>query len=114
MSAVVKLSSKLPGDAETNGIDATAEQLVLEPKTLRCAVVWYDNQKTIVDTDSGDHIPVLRIRRIEPLGEADEVSKAIRDAVGVAMEKRTGRTPLPFDIVTVSEEERYSDTLDTE
>lgn len=110
MSAVVKLSPKMPGDAETNGLDSTAELLIDEPKTIRCGVVWYDTHHVTIDTDSGEHIPTVRIRRFEPLGESDAVSQAIRDAVGLAMEERTGRTPLDFDIVTVTEE-RYSDPL---
>lgn len=110
MSAVVKLSSKLPGDFEVNGIDQQVEQLIENPKAARIGVVWYDVQKINVDVDTGNEIPVVRIRRFEPLGEADDVSQAIRDAVGEAMEKRTGRTPIPFDIVEITEE-RWSDTL---
>lgn len=110
MSAVVKLSAKMPADFETNGIDAQAQQLIDDPEGLRIAVVWYDTQKVVIDTDSGDHIPTIRVRRIEPLGEHGEVSQAIRKAVGVAFEERTGRKPLPFDIVEITEE-RFSDTL---
>lgn len=110
MSATVKLASAMPADFETNGVDAQAEALVLEPKTLRCAVVWYDVKEVKVDTDTGAHVPTIRLRRIEPLGDADDVSKAIRADVEAAMEKRTGRTPIPWDVVEVTEE-RYSDTL---
>lgn len=110
MSATVRLSSKLPGDFEVNGLDQHVQELIDDPKTLRIAVVWLDTQKVTVDTDSGAEVPTIRIRRIEPLGDADDVSNEIRKAVAVAMEKRTGRTPLPFDIVEVTEE-RYSDTL---
>lgn len=110
MSAVVKLSSKMPGDFETNGLDSLASDLVHDPKTIRLGVCWFDVQKVTIDADTGEEVPTVRIRRFEPLGDADEVSQAIRDAVGEAQEKRTGRTPLPFDIVTVTDE-RYSDTL---
>lgn len=103
MSAVVKLSTKLPGDFETNGLDAHVEDLVENPETLRLAVVWFDTQKVVVDTDSGNHIPTVRVRRFEPLGEADDVSAAIRDAVQAAVQKRTGRTPIPFDVAEVLE-----------
>ena len=110
MSAVVKLSSKLPGDVEVNGVDQHVDSLVEDPKTLRIACVWFDVQKVTIDADTGTEIPTIRVRRIEPLGEADAVSTAIKKAVGEAMEARTGRTPLPFDIVEVTEE-RYSDPL---
>lgn len=110
MSAVVKLSSKLPADFEMNGVDALAQDLIDDPKLIRAAFVTFDTRNVNVDTDSGSHIPTIRIRRFEPLGDVDAVSKAIRDAVGVAFEDRTGRPPLPLDIVEVTEE-RFSDTL---
>lgn len=110
MSEAVKLSSKMPGDFETNGVDAMAGDLVEDPKTLRAALVWFDVAKIGVNVDTGDHIPLIRVRRIEPLGAADDVSKAIRKEVEAAMEKRTGRTPIPWDVVEITEE-RYSDTL---
>lgn len=110
MSAVVKLSSKLPGDFETNGVDALAADLTDSPKTVRIAVIWFDAARVVVDTDTGEHVPTIRVRRIEPLGDADEVSQAIRDTVGEAMEKRTGRTPIPFDVIAITEEQ-WSDTL---
>lgn len=104
MSAVVKLSSKMPGDFETNGVDAIAGQLVDEPDQLRVAVVWFDVKHTTVDTDSGDHIPTVRVRRIEPIGDVGDVSTAVQQLVAEAHEKRTGRKPLPFDIVEVDDQ----------
>lgn len=103
MSAVVKLSSKLPGDFETNGIDAQAQELLDRPKDLVVAVVWLDVQKILEDVDSGEQVPVIRVRRIEPLGEVGAVSQAIRDSVQEAVAKRTGRSPIPFDIAEVVE-----------
>jgi len=114
MSAVVKLSPKMPGDFEMNGLDSIAEELVEDPKTLRMGVVWFDTAKTTVDTDTGDHVPTIRFRRFEPLGEADTVSGQIREAVSAAIEKRTGRTPIPFDIVEVTEDYRSGNLLDEE
>lgn len=114
MSAVVKLSSKMPADAEMNGLDQQAQTLLDEPKSLRVACVWFDVQKVTVDTDSGAQVPTVRLRRFEPLGEADDVSKAIREAVGVAIQERTGRAPIPWDIVEVvdgDQEAYYGDTL---
>lgn len=110
MSALVKLSSKLPGDFEVNGIDQQVEELIDEPKALRIAVVWYDTLKVTMDTDSGDQIPTIRVRRIEPLGVADDVTDAIKKTVSKAMQERTGRTPLPFNITSV-EEDKHSDPI---
>lgn len=101
MSALVKLSPKLPGDYETNGVDQIAADLVDEPAAVRIGIVWFDTARVIVDTDSDDHIPVVRIRRIEPLGLVEEASAAVRDAVQAAVQKRTGRTPIPFGLVEV-------------
>jgi len=111
MSAVVKISPKLPGDAETNGLDSTAKDLISEPKAIRVGVLWYDVHHVTVDTDSGAHSPTIRLRRFEPLGDSDDVPQAVRDAVATAMESRTGRTPLPFEIVTVTEDQ-YGDSLE--
>lgn len=110
MSAVVKLSSKMPADVETNGLDQHRDALIADPKNLMCSIVWHDVVKINVDIDTGEQIPVVRVRRIEPLGDADAVSKAIRAEVEAAMEKRTGRTPIPWDVVEITEE-RFSDTL---
>lgn len=111
MSAVVKLGSKLPGDFEMNGLDAQAEQLVLDPLKLRCAVVWYDAPTAVTDAEKGTTVPTIQFRRFEPLGDADDVSKAIRAEVEKAIEKRTGRRPIPWDITEITDEHRLSDTL---
>lgn len=101
MSAVVKLASKMPGDFETNGLDATVDDLIDNPKELRAAFVVYDTQKAVVDTDTGETVPTVRVRRFEPLGKADDISETIRAAYTKAVEDRTGRKALPLDIVEV-------------
>ena len=103
MSAVVKLAAQLPGDFETNGLDAQASLLLDGPKELLVAVVWLDVAKVTEDVDSGDRVPTVRVRRIEPLGDVGDVSDAVRDLVGTAVSKRTGRAPIPFDIAEVVE-----------
>lgn len=105
MSAVVKLAAKMPGDFETNGLDALADDLVDDPKQLRAAFVVFDVQKITDNTDDGSQVPTVRVRRFEPLGKADEISDAIRDAYTQAVEARTGRTALPLDLVEVLDEE---------
>jgi hypothetical protein len=104
MSAVVKLGSKLPGDAEVNGVDVTADDLVSNPKVLRTAFVQYDVGQILVDPDSGEQVPTVRVRRFEPLGKADEVSTAITEAYFAAVEKRTGRKALPLEFAEVVEQ----------
>ncbi len=122
MSAVVKLASKMPGDPTTNGIDDLAQTLVDEVEDgqnpLRVAVVWIDTVKVTVDADTGDHVPTIRVRRIEPIGMVRDVDPGIQAAVERAIENRTGRRAIPFGIVEVSDDGAYGDpdqpTLDEE
>lgn len=111
MSAVVKLGSKLPADFEMNGLDAQVDSLIEEPLTLRCAVIWYDAPTAAIDNEKGTTVPKVQRRRFEPLGDADDVSKAIRVEVEKAIEKRTGRRPIPWDITEITEEHKLGDTL---
>lgn len=110
MSAVVTLSSKLPGDGEINGLDAQAKWLEDNPDELLVAIVFLDTQKLTIDTDSGDHVPTVRIRRIEPIGTVADVPKSVRQVMGAAEEKRTGRKAIPFEIVEVGEH-AFGDSL---
>lgn len=110
MSNAVKLSTKLGADPELNGVDALAADLIERPKVLRAAIIWFDVAKETLDVDKGDRVPTIRVRRIEPLGDVDDVPTAVTKAVGESMQKRTGRAALPFGIVEVSEE-AYGDTL---
>jgi hypothetical protein len=105
MSAFVRLSSKLPGDPETNGVDALSDALVKDPARIRYGVVWFDAAKVTEDTDTGDVVPTMRVRRIEPIGEADAVLPEIARVVEDAVRARTGRAPIPFAIVEVGEED---------
>jgi hypothetical protein len=101
MSAFVKLGSAMPGDPETNGVDALAATLIDNPDVIRYAVIWFDVSKITDLVDSHELIPTIRVRRIEPLGTADQVDPAIANAVAAAVEKRTGRKAIPFALVEV-------------
>lgn len=103
MSAVVKLASKMPGDPETNGVDSLSDELRKHPDTLRVAVVWFDVQKVTYDTDTHAAIPTVRVRRIEPVGLADEPDPELVKLVAAAVEERTGRKGVPFELVNVDE-----------
>jgi hypothetical protein len=100
MSALVRLGAKMPADIDTNGLDDLVDELTSEPSTIRVAVCWFDVSKITLDTDSDAHIPTVRIRRFEPLGTVDAVDPAIVTAVQSAHQQRTGREPLPFDVVS--------------
>lgn len=111
MSNAVKIGPKLPADFEMNGLDAQAESLVEEPLTLRCAVVWYDAPTAVTDAEKGTTTPKIQFRRFEPLGDADDVSNAIRSEVNKAIEERTGRKPVPWDITEIDDDHRAHETL---
>ena len=104
MSELVKLSSRLPGDTDINGVDALADDLVKDPETIRVAVLWFDAVKITHDTDTGNDVPTIRVRRVEPIGDVESIPKTIRTIVDKATETRTGRASLPFDTVEVIEE----------
>lgn len=114
MSASVKLSTSMPGDPATNGIDALAPILVQEglgeiDEQLRVVIAWVDVQKVTTNSDTGDHVPTIRVRRIEPVGVVGDVDPSIVAAVEAAVERRTGRKAIPFGIVEVASDGAFGD-----
>ncbi len=99
MSAVVKLSGVLAGDDEFNGLDATADELLDQPTKLRVGIVVYDVRNIVENIDEDTRVPVVRLRKFEPLGAVGEVPDAITMAIAAAHERRTGRTALPLDVL---------------
>lgn len=104
MSAVVKLSSKLPGEEEINGVDATVEDLIAHPDRIRIGVVYYDAAKVVHDVDAGTDVPTIRVRRLEPVGFVNDAPAELRAIVDRAVEQRTGRKALPFEQIEVVEQ----------
>lgn len=99
MSAIVQLSSKLPGDEDFNGVDSIALDLLDDPDTIRCAVVFYDVSKITRQVDAGTDVPTIRVRKFEPIADVAHVPAELRKIVDDAIETRTGRKPLPLDQV---------------
>jgi hypothetical protein len=92
---MTNLASNLPkGDA--NGLNALSADLVASPHDIHVVVALIDCKKTTVDNDTGEVVPTARVRRIEAITQADRdlAAKMLRRA----MEKRTGKTVLPFDL----------------
>lgn len=112
MSDTVKLSPKLPGDPEINGLDAFADHLLNPDHEMLVCIVYIDAAKSTKDYDTGTEVPLARIRRIEPLGVIGQVSETVKAAVATAEQERTGRKPLPFETVEVGEY-KWSDTIDS-
>lgn len=97
MSTEVKLAGRLPQSAESNGMYSVQPDLLTSPKEQRLAVIWYDVLKIVTDVDEDDEVPVIRVLKIEPMGEVDEASQALQEMVMQKAEARLGHTPLPFD-----------------
>lgn len=92
---MTKLASQLPkGDG--NGLDALARKLIDSPHDVHVVVALVDCKKTTTDNDDGSIEATARIRRIEPISDDDKdlAAKMLRRA----LEKRTGKTVLPFDL----------------
>lgn len=97
MSSEVKLAGRLPASAESNGMGSVQADLLRAPKEQKLAVIWYDVLKITTDVDTDDEVPTIRVLKIEPMGDVDDASAALREMVMQRMEARLGHTPLPFD-----------------
>lgn len=92
---MTKLASGLPkGDG--NGLSALARNLIDAPHDIHVVVALVDCKKVTTDNDSGEIEPTARIRRIEAITDDDKelAAKMLRRA----LERRTGKTVLPFDL----------------
>lgn len=91
---MAKLASVLP-KGEANGLAALDRELIDQPRKVQVVVALVDCRRVVTDLDSGDIEPTVRIRRIEWIQrDKDVVAKILRRA----MEERTGKTVLPFDL----------------
>ena len=100
MSAIVKLSSKLPGDPEINGLDSLHKELLEDPHQVVCCITWMKvkDVRRIIEgpDDTPAEVPTVEIARIEPINVVDRVPTAIQKLAAELYEKRTGRDPLPM------------------
>lgn len=92
---MTKLAGSLPG-GDANGLTAIARDLIDSPHDVHVVVALVDCKRTTTDNDTGEIVPTARIRRIEVIGENDRdlAAKMMRRA----LEERTGKTVLPFDL----------------
>jgi len=107
MSEKIALSSKLPGEPDINGLDALHDAIINDPERVVVAIVWLDCPKItkeIGPTGSSER-PTMRVRRIEPIGEPEELPAELVRLVQAAQEQRTGKIPLPIDVVEVPRHE---------
>ncbi len=104
MSATAKLSSKLPGDEEINGLDALVPDLLASPTDIICVIGWVKVVKITQDVETGDEIPTLQLARVEPIGTVRAIPAQVVKLAAELYEKRTGRSPLPIDQVLPTDE----------
>jgi hypothetical protein len=92
---MTKLAAGLP-KGEGNGLNALARKLIDAPEEIHVVVALIDCKKITTDIDGGDVEATARIRRIEAIEEGDKdlAAKMLRRA----LERRTGKTVLPFDL----------------
>lgn len=103
MSALVRLSAKLAGDPEVNGLDSLQGELLANPHAVVCAIVWLVPTKITEDVEGGERVPTVQVKRIEPIGVVDKVPAEVVKLALDLQEKRTGKRPLPFGITEVIE-----------
>jgi hypothetical protein len=92
---MTKLASSLP-KGEANGLSALAAVLVDIPEHVHVVIALVDCKRIQTDVDSGDVEPTARIRRIEAVLPEDHAHA--HRMILRSLEKRTGKTVLPFDL----------------
>jgi hypothetical protein len=97
----ISVSGKLPA-GDGNGLVAIYRQLIQQalgeiPPALHVCVALVDCRKLNVDGDTHETVPVARIRRIEVIGRSED-KKVAEDLMRRALDERTGRETLPYDL----------------
>ncbi len=92
---MTRLASGLP-KGEADGLASLARRLIDTPEDIHVVVMLVDCKKISTDIDTGDIEPTARIRRIEAVLPEDhpQAQKMLRRS----LEKRTGKTVLPYDL----------------
>lgn len=91
----LSLSGALPA-GDGNGLAKIAGDLVRNPRKVHVAVMLVDSPKTVINNDTGDAVPVVRIRRVEVVLRKDLA--AAERLLRRAMEDRTGQTVMDMDL----------------
>lgn len=92
---MTKLAGSLP-KGEANGLVVIARDLIDDPHHVHVVIALVDCKRATTDFDSGEIVPVARVRRVEVIAGEDKglAEKMMRRA----LEVRTGKTVLPFDL----------------
>lgn len=92
----IKLASALP-KGTANGLDPIVADLCDQPENTQVVIAIVDCKEIKTDTDTGEIIPTMRIRRVEAITGPD--AQTVRRMFHRATERRTGREALPFGLV---------------
>lgn len=90
----VKLGPLPKGDA--NGVSAITHALVEQPHRYHVLLCLVDCSKVTTDLDSGETVPLARIRRAEVVTAED--LKTAEQLIRRSLERRSGSTVLPLEI----------------
>lgn len=90
------VSGNLPA-GDGNGLEAILSEMIDTPKKLHVAIAIIDTKKIVTNPDTGEVVPTARIRRIEVL-TTDDDRKVAESLMRRALDVRTGREALPYDL----------------
>lgn len=97
MSQLIALSSKLAKGYE-NGLDSLHDSLVDDPSQVICVIGWFTCPKITTDVETGESRITLQLR-VEPIATVEKVPSEVMKLALDLYGQRTGKTPLPFDVV---------------
>jgi hypothetical protein len=100
-------------EGERNGLGALAHDLVDNPDRVHVAIVLLDAVKLTTTVDSGDVVPTVRIRAIEPITAHETDAAELHRLMRRAYERRTGQTELPLELEREMESLALDDAADT-
>lgn len=92
----VNVSGKLPA-GDGNGLEEIIYDLIHNPKKLHVCICLVDRRRMTDDADTGEVIPIARIRRIEVIKDPEDMGLA-ENLMRRALDRRTGREALPYDL----------------
>jgi hypothetical protein len=91
----VRTNAILP-KGEENGFYVIARELIADQKKFRVFIAIADCRRVTTDSDTGEEIATLRIRRAEVVLTED--MPAAEKLIRRALEHRLGQTTLPLDL----------------
>jgi hypothetical protein len=90
------MSGKLPA-GDGNGLVAILSELVRDRQQVFAAICLLDGKKVVIDKDTGEKVPTVRVRRIEVVLDGEDMRVA-RRLMERALSRRTGQETLPYDL----------------